>query len=632
MGAEKEGSYGPIVAMKLKNKVFQGSSDVISMNYMKVLEGCGGTVVFEVYDDTGSEVEEHLQEMFSEGNTEMTFWYGYANGTTSDKYKAIITKVSEQFISTSMMLTIEAIPSNIAKAILNDADSKYYTGTPSMVVYEVAREEGWRIDTLIATDGDPNQKFYRQKGQNAIEFINTCVSPYAVSTDGDGQYQLYVEDVGNETRMKYFPKGYIKSKTSIMFTIGETSEKVIGWYPDTAPFLGAMKGASGLSITTVDPDTNEKVQTTVVNNDGIGYTKIQPTFSSANSVNNQALAQNTVEELSSWVGGATIMLKGDPQFEVGSVIKVKAYTKKGKKHPSSGEYMITGVEELIQDGEYTTELTLVGGAKCNMTTTTIVTPNGGTSTGFAGFGGVGTPGSYEKGQLIGTFECTAYCSCKICCGQYSPEVTGRPSTTASGTHPTPGWTIAVDTSRIPMGSYVMIDNHVYHAEDTGSAIKGNRIDVYFNDHEEAKRWGRQTKEVYAAEAITSTGKKSDVVISPEVPKNAVVEACKQFLGIPYVWGGKNPSSGLDCSGFACALINSMGGHISGGTADLVHAGTDVGGLANAQPGDLVVRRSGGSGHVQVYVGNGWVCEAPHSGDVVKFNKVMGSYTSVRRVM
>lgn len=84
---------------------------------------------------------------------------------------------------------------------------------------------------------------------------------------------------------------------------------------------------------------------------------------------------------------------------------------------------------------------------------------------------------------IGKFKLTAYCSCKICCGKWSG------GNTASGTKPTANRTIAVDTSVIPFGTKVIIDGRTYIAEDTGSAIKGNKIDIYFDNHEEALKFG-----------------------------------------------------------------------------------------------------------------------------------------------
>lgn len=88
---------------------------------------------------------------------------------------------------------------------------------------------------------------------------------------------------------------------------------------------------------------------------------------------------------------------------------------------------------------------------------------------------------------------TAYCNCPICCGSYA----GGP--TALGTYPKQGRTIAVDRRLIPLGSKVKIGNTTYRAEDTGSAIKGNRIDIYFSNHRAASNYGvryRQVKVYY----------------------------------------------------------------------------------------------------------------------------------------
>lgn len=91
----------------------------------------------------------------------------------------------------------------------------------------------------------------------------------------------------------------------------------------------------------------------------------------------------------------------------------------------------------------------------------------------------------SQGELIGNFEITGYCPCRICCGKWSG------GNTASGTKPTAGRTIAVDPNVIPLGTKVYFNNHTYIAEDTGGAIKGNRIDLFFNTHQEALMWGRK---------------------------------------------------------------------------------------------------------------------------------------------
>ena len=107
---------------------------------------------------------------------------------------------------------------------------------------------------------------------------------------------------------------------------------------------------------------------------------------------------------------------------------------------------------------------------------------------------------------LGTFKTTAYCTCVKCCGIWSQEHPSRIGTdyvqkTASGTIPTAGRTVAVDTNLISYGTVLIIDGHEYIAEDTGSAVKGNVIDIYFDSHEDAIEYGVQYKKIYIKGSI-----------------------------------------------------------------------------------------------------------------------------------
>lgn len=73
--------------------------------------------------------------------------------------------------------------------------------------------------------------------------------------------------------------------------------------------------------------------------------------------------------------------------------------------------------------------------------------------------------------------------------------------TATGTVPKRvegGWsTIAVDPRVIPYGTKVYVENYGYAiAEDTGGAIKGNRVDLYMNSVQAARSWGRRNVTIY----------------------------------------------------------------------------------------------------------------------------------------
>jgi 3D (Asp-Asp-Asp) domain-containing protein len=108
-------------------------------------------------------------------------------------------------------------------------------------------------------------------------------------------------------------------------------------------------------------------------------------------------------------------------------------------------------------------------------------------------GGIVDTGYSTEGQWksLGTFKVTHYC-----CEQY-PHIcnAGAPYKTATGTTPHVGG-CAVDPKKIPLGSYVKINGVVYHAEDTGGAIDGNRIDLVVNTHDEALKKGTYNAEVF----------------------------------------------------------------------------------------------------------------------------------------
>ena len=102
-------------------------------------------------------------------------------------------------------------------------------------------------------------------------------------------------------------------------------------------------------------------------------------------------------------------------------------------------------------------------------------------------GGTGKTDKSPVGRK-GKYIITAYCPCVKCCGKSN-------GITASGAKAIEGVTIAMNKS-IPFGAKIYIDGVGERiVQDRGGAIKGNRIDLYFDSHQEALNFGRQTKEV-----------------------------------------------------------------------------------------------------------------------------------------
>lgn len=97
---------------------------------------------------------------------------------------------------------------------------------------------------------------------------------------------------------------------------------------------------------------------------------------------------------------------------------------------------------------------------------------------------------------LGQFKLTAYCSCAKCCGKWAYNRPNDIIYGAIGEELKEGYSIAVDPNVIPYRTEVIIDGKIYKAQDCGGAIKGNRIDVYFEDHNDALDFGVQHKEVF----------------------------------------------------------------------------------------------------------------------------------------
>ncbi len=102
-------------------------------------------------------------------------------------------------------------------------------------------------------------------------------------------------------------------------------------------------------------------------------------------------------------------------------------------------------------------------------------------------------------------------------------------------------------------------------------------------------------------------------------------------GKPYVWGATGPNS-FDCSGLMVWAYAQAGVSLPRTSQEQASVGTNVGtNIANAQPGDLVIYHSDAH-HVGMYIGNGLVVHAPHTGDVVKVMKADAmTIKTIRRV-
>jgi hypothetical protein len=113
----------------------------------------------------------------------------------------------------------------------------------------------------------------------------------------------------------------------------------------------------------------------------------------------------------------------------------------------------------------------------------------------------------------------------------------------------------------------------------------------------------------------------------------VVTDAEQYLGVPYQWGGTSTSTGFDCSGLVQHVYADLGISLPRTSQEQATVGTAVDSVADAQPGDLVFFEPGasGPGHVGIYIGNGQMIDAPHTGTAVQIQAV-GQPSAIRRIL
>lgn len=114
-----------------------------------------------------------------------------------------------------------------------------------------------------------------------------------------------------------------------------------------------------------------------------------------------------------------------------------------------------------------------------------------------------------------------------------------------------------------------------------------------------------------------------------VSPSDVIDYAKQFVGNPYVWGGTDPHTGADCSGFLQYVFAHFGIRIPRTSYEQRTAGKRVS-YSNMKPGDIVCY----SGHVAMYIGNNQILHARNerAGIGITSNPRYRSIITIRRVL
>lgn len=108
----------------------------------------------------------------------------------------------------------------------------------------------------------------------------------------------------------------------------------------------------------------------------------------------------------------------------------------------------------------------------------------------------------------------------------------------------------------------------------------------------------------------------------------ILHEAEKYLGYPYVWGGSNPDTSFDCSGFVSYVINNCGNgwNVGRQTANGLLSNCTRVSAIDAKPGDLIFFKETydvqGASHVGIYVGDGMML---HCGNPIQYTSVNNSY-------
>ena len=171
---------------------------------------------------------------------------------------------------------------------------------------------------------------------------------------------------------------------------------------------------------------------------------------------------------------------------------------------------------------------------------------------------------------------------------------------------------------------------------------GNLVNPYINyqkildnDSVSAKAKGFIQQATGLSPTVTATPVLSGNGITPtsfassggNLPQSdsGIVNAAKNYIGTPYVWGGESMSEGgMDCSGFVYNALKDAGYKVGRTTAPGYRSyGTSVN-KSDMQPGDLVFfGKNGNASHIGIYIGNGQMIHSSGGSKNTKSNPGKG---------
>lgn len=658
----KVNPYSPCLTLKIGGTVITKvneptqAQNLISFSITESAFNYYNDIVFTLFDESALLVEYEIKK----GYNNVQYSFGMDETSVCTPRICHIKDYDIEFTGGGVMLTMECINGFLPiTGSSNDHEApKVYHGKISDVVKQVCKDLGFKEGNIVETDDDPNAKpdGYSSAGYDLLSFVGV-LSTQAKSVDGMSGYTVYTKEVGNDTCLYFEP--LLKSSADVYetyeFVIGQEHENIISFKPEYKGLLTAFVTSpdeqSSLIVDSSTIDSSSDNSTgTIESRDIQGEImsvmlglKVYPRESTLNvytgtnshtcdvvtSLTNLQYATITAET-SAWYKVKTYSGKE------GWVRKIDVATEKGGTHyyeATQDGYTTTNSDNYMTSTNFQSVASLSRKYNLGLLAPSIdewsnkvIKPYESDTT-FKRYVG---SSSYNADQLCKVADYMFYTAAAL---QPTAQLVLRGNalldtmsfvllvvmTKDKLFHHSSGLYQVVEIAHnIEMGEFTSTLNLIKRAmriEDNGNI---SLMDV--NEGIIADEGMGSTNN-----STTSSGSIGSESISDNVVESAnsdtIRKYAEKYIGLPYKYGAKGPGS-YDCSGFVSAMFRDMGYKVSAGTADLINMGETIPwDKSKIQPGDILVYRQGGSGHVVMVVDQNTIVHAPSTGKTIDYYSI-----------
>ena len=337
------------------------------------LDTAGSTATFTLFDDNWESLEAKLSLLYDK----IQIQYGYPGITrrVSPIYNMILQEYSISFVSTGVLLSIQAMSEGAYQNIQPISTDPLGTTNPTEAIKEVCRKAGWKVeDSNFDATQDielPEGESFSLQEDNPVSYITTVLVP-AASKNGKN-YIFYFD----ENNVPYFREIQYNNNSEAVATYVYQKGYDSGVLDLTFDIKGVFGGTSNFQTVTgfkaelIDPLTKEitKIQ------ENLNTTRDQVTgpYSHTNSSQSTVVYPTAglsrdlahsqlyykLKNASDSIYEATMTILGDPTLKILDTIRIINVTDSGNLHHTSGLYMIKGITDTISGGSMTTSLKLI---------------------------------------------------------------------------------------------------------------------------------------------------------------------------------------------------------------------------------------------------------------------------------